>query len=120
MAVSVRARQPNTALEIFKEMERDGLQQDVVSGRGVSFAGIMALRPRLREACGSTFRRAYSARQLAVPFLSQAGLDVEVCLLFHGWYVHDGNDSCTAVLTSHQRRVPLLCVRLSRYRTTPP
>lgn len=31
MAVSVNARQPNTALEIFKEMERDGIPRDVVS-----------------------------------------------------------------------------------------
>lgn len=30
MAVNVQARQPNTALEIFKEMERDGIQRDVV------------------------------------------------------------------------------------------
>ena len=31
MAVNVQARQPNTALEIFKEMERDGITRDVVS-----------------------------------------------------------------------------------------
>lgn len=31
MAVSVQARQPNTALELFKEMERDGIPRDVVS-----------------------------------------------------------------------------------------
>ncbi|CAM9270052.1 unnamed protein product, partial [Hapterophycus canaliculatus] len=31
MAVNVQARQPNTALEIFKEMERDGIPRDVVS-----------------------------------------------------------------------------------------
>lgn len=31
MAVNVQARQPNTALEIFKEMERDGIPWDVVS-----------------------------------------------------------------------------------------
>ena len=33
MAVNVQARQPNTALEIFKEMERDGIPRDVVRGR---------------------------------------------------------------------------------------
>eukprot|EP00903_Cladosiphon_okamuranus_P009597 g9136.t1 len=31
MAVNVHARQPNTALEIFKEMGRDGIPRDVVS-----------------------------------------------------------------------------------------
>lgn len=31
MGVSVQARQPNTALEIFKEMEKDGIPRDVVS-----------------------------------------------------------------------------------------
>lgn len=31
MGVSVQARQPNTALEVFKEMERDGIPRDVVS-----------------------------------------------------------------------------------------
>lgn len=30
MAVNVQAKQPNTALEIFKEMERDGVPRDVV------------------------------------------------------------------------------------------
>ncbi len=30
MAVNVQAKQPNTALEIFKEMERDGIPRDVV------------------------------------------------------------------------------------------
>lgn len=33
MAVNVQARQPNTALEIFKEMERDGIPRDVVRAR---------------------------------------------------------------------------------------
>ena len=33
MAVNVQARKPNTALEIFKEMERDGIPRDVVSER---------------------------------------------------------------------------------------
>lgn len=31
MAVSVKARQPNTALEIFQEMKTDGIPRDVVS-----------------------------------------------------------------------------------------
>lgn len=31
MAVSVQARQPNTALDVFKEMEREGISRDVVS-----------------------------------------------------------------------------------------
>ena len=36
MAVSVQARQPNTALEIFQEMERDGIPRDVVSDQPLS------------------------------------------------------------------------------------
>lgn len=33
MSVSVDARQPNTALDVFREMERDGIPRDVVSER---------------------------------------------------------------------------------------
>ena len=39
MAVSVQARQPNTALEIFKEMERDGIPRDVVSNQSITSWG---------------------------------------------------------------------------------
>lgn len=35
MAVSVLARRPNTALDLFKEMKRDGIPRDVV--RGMNF-----------------------------------------------------------------------------------
>lgn len=37
MAVNVQARQPNTALEIFKEMERDGIPRDVVRNNFPSY-----------------------------------------------------------------------------------
>lgn len=48
MAVGVAARQPNTALEIFREMANDGIARDVVSARWhctVDFAIHMAMMP---------------------------------------------------------------------------